>query len=65
MTAVVYLRVFNSRGVRTTLVYAKTKVAPLKRLTIPRLELTAAVLLAKCARYVQTQLHLIIAPILL
>ncbi|XP_011313389.1 uncharacterized protein [Fopius arisanus] len=48
MSAVVYLKVFNdNEELRISLVCWKTKVAPLKRLTIPRLELSAAVLLAK------------------
>ena len=45
---VVYLRSIDSNGaVHTSLVMAKTKVAPIKRLTIPRLELCGAVILAK------------------
>ncbi|XP_065076320.1 uncharacterized protein LOC135699888 [Ochlerotatus camptorhynchus] len=43
--AVVYFRVFNSDGmVECALVSAKTKVAPLKYVSIPRLELMAAVI---------------------
>ncbi|KAI5753224.1 hypothetical protein M8J77_024779 [Diaphorina citri] len=46
--AVVYLRTCNFQGqVQTYLLRAKTKVAPLKILTINRLELCAALLLAK------------------
>ena len=41
---VVYLRSRNEKGVHTSLVIAKTKVAPIKRLSIPRLELCGAVL---------------------
>ncbi|XP_011879804.1 PREDICTED: uncharacterized protein LOC105568605, partial [Vollenhovia emeryi] len=48
MAAVVYLRATSPDGnTKVTLVCAKTKVAPLKRLTIPRLELAGAVLLTK------------------
>ena len=44
---VVYLRfVDSSGGVHIALVISKTKVAPIKRLTIPRLELCGAVVLA-------------------
>ncbi|XP_015119440.1 uncharacterized protein LOC107042769 [Diachasma alloeum] len=58
-SAVVYLKVSNGVGEpRISLVCAKTKVAPLKRLTISRLELTAAVLLAKLVKYVKDQLNL-------
>ena len=45
--AVVYLRVVTSADVKVFLLSSKTKVAPLKALTIPRLELLACVLLSK------------------
>ena len=45
---VVYLRMVDSAGgIHTFLVISKTKVAPIKRLTIPRLELCGAHLLAQ------------------
>ncbi|XP_062537923.1 uncharacterized protein LOC134206241 [Armigeres subalbatus] len=43
-SSVLYFRVKTSYGVDTVLVSAKSKVAPLKMLSIPRLELQAAVL---------------------
>ncbi|XP_053685875.1 uncharacterized protein LOC128735413 [Sabethes cyaneus] len=42
--AVVFFRLETDRGIEVALVGAKTKVAPLKTLSIPRLELKAAVL---------------------
>ena len=46
--AVIYLRAISSHGsIQNTLVISKTKVAPFKRLTIPRLELCGAKLLAQ------------------
>ena len=46
--AVVYLQMTDSnQTIHTSLVMSKTKVAPIKRLSIPRLELCGAVLLSK------------------
>ncbi|XP_043474389.1 uncharacterized protein LOC122506340 [Leptopilina heterotoma] len=59
LSAAVYLRSVDLDGkVETSLVCAKTKVAPIKRLTIPRLELSAAVIGSKLVHHVQQVLHL-------
>ncbi len=51
---VVYLRMTDTNGeVQTSLVTSKTKVAPTKHLTIPRLELCGAYLLAQLLHHVQ------------
>ena len=51
---VIYLRVTDSQGgVHVSLVTSKTKVAPIKRLTIPRLELCGAHLLAQLLHHVK------------
>ena len=58
MAAVVYLRVeYTDFSVSTELVMSKSKVAPVKTQTILKLELSAAVLLAKILNSVQTELH--------
>lgn len=56
--AVVYLRAVVDGQPSTSLVMAKTKVAPLKRVSLPRLELCAAALLSKIAEQVWTTLDL-------
>nr|XP_034195313.1 uncharacterized protein LOC117611471 [Osmia lignaria] len=55
--AVVYLRVSKGEVSVTTLLVAKTKVAPVKAVSIPRLELCGAVLLSKLIAEVQRGLN--------
>ncbi|XP_044760769.1 uncharacterized protein LOC123318219 [Coccinella septempunctata] len=51
--AVTYLRIkYRSSAVKTHFLLAKSKVAPLQSVSLPRLELDAAVLLAKLLKYV-------------
>ncbi|XP_020299330.1 uncharacterized protein LOC109863477, partial [Pseudomyrmex gracilis] len=57
--AVVYLRSnHNSPCFKISLIAAKTKVAPLKQVSLPRLELSAATLLAQLITYLQRALSL-------
>ena len=52
-----YIRFISKDNVvRSTLVVAKARVAPMKYMTIPRLELSAAVLSIKMARFLQQEL---------
>ena len=58
-SSVVYLRAIDSEGgVHTSLVMAKTKVAPIKRLSIPRLELCSGVILSKVLSHVADVLQI-------
>ena len=52
-----YLRMVNNRDeVHCTLVMAKSRVTPLKPVTVPRLELTAAVVSTKISSFLQKEL---------
>ena len=57
--AVVYLRMVDTEGeVHTSIVISKTKVAPIKRITIPRLELCGAHLLSQLISHVRVILSI-------
>jgi hypothetical protein len=56
---VTYLRLMNNTGdVQHSFILGKSRVAPLKRITIPRLELAAATLAVKVNRMLYKELHM-------
>lgn len=56
--AAVYIRLSSRSGkIKTTLLVGKSKVAPIKSLSVPRLELAAAALLARLIEFVRNSLH--------
>lgn len=56
--AVIYLRTIHDKGIDVTIVAGKSKVAPTKIMSIPRLELQAAVLGTRLSDTVQKELRL-------
>lgn len=63
--AVVYLRTLQSECSLVSLIAAKTRVAPLKPVSLPRLELCAAHLLARLMHHVRETLNLEMVPLFL
>ncbi|XP_075158168.1 uncharacterized protein LOC142231443 [Haematobia irritans] len=55
--AALYIRIRNKNNISTHLISSKTKVAPVKTISIPRLELCGAVLLADMVDNLLTQLE--------
>ena len=53
---VAYLKVTSDDGVFISILLGKSRVAPLKTISIPRLELTAATLAAKMSRFIKEEL---------
>ena len=61
--AVIYLRVIDGSSSTATLLMSKTRVSPLKTVSLPRLELCAASLLADLVKYVLSVLDLGQVPV--
>ena len=60
--AAVYLLVTTNMNSTVHLVFSKSRLAPTKPLTIPRLELLGVLIGVRCLKFVETQLKLNIAP---
>ena len=57
--AVSYLKTYDTEGKsEVALMYCKSKVAPIKKVTLPRLELQAAVLAAKMSKFIKEEINL-------
>lgn len=56
---VIYLHQSFSNGLHTNIVFAKTRLAPVKKISIPRLELLAVVIGMRCLNFVKRQLKLV------
>lgn len=59
----IYVKIYNDDEIYTTLLTAKTKVAPLKATTLPKLELCGAHLLALLMKKVKSALKIKISAI--
>lgn len=59
---VTYLRLQNDTSIHVAFVLGKARVTPLKQITIPRLELTAAVLAVRVDQMLKAELQLTLEP---
>ncbi|XP_055950978.1 uncharacterized protein LOC129985089 [Argiope bruennichi] len=59
--SVVFIRSQKSDEVKVTLLQAKARVAPLKKITIPRLELLACLIGARLASFIKKNLKIVIS----
>ncbi len=57
-----YLRLTSSNKVHVAFIMGKARVAPLKVMTTPRMELTAAVLAVRMDKILSEELHMELAP---
>ncbi|MCP9262857.1 Pao retrotransposon peptidase family protein [Dirofilaria immitis] len=57
-SAAIYVRNYGIEGVKTSLIFAKSRIAPIKGITIPRLELLAIIVGVRAVHFVINQLNL-------
>ena len=55
--AVVYLITTSDRETKSTIIFSKTRLAPVHRLTIPRLELMAVLIGVRCLNFLKRELR--------
>ncbi|XP_060597241.1 uncharacterized protein LOC132751136 [Ruditapes philippinarum] len=56
-STVIYLHVSEKNTTDVNVIFAKTRLAPIKKLTIPRLELLAVLIGLRCLKFVKEQLR--------
>ncbi|MCP9262732.1 Pao retrotransposon peptidase family protein [Dirofilaria immitis] len=64
-SAAMYVRNYGIEGVKTSLIFPKSRIAPIKGITIPRLELLAIIVGVRAAHFVINQLNLEKVPVTL
>ena len=55
----IYIRIWTSAGYRVALVMSRNRVAPIKKVSLPRLELLSSLLCARMAEYVRSALGIL------
>lgn len=56
--AAIYIRSNENQGIKTSLIFAKSRIAPIKGITIPRLELLAILIGVRAAQFAVNQLEI-------